>query len=105
MVPNDLKPINGQVVVIDTKKPEKTESGIYLPDNASPETVSEGIVVESSSWRDGDNIVQPEVGKGDKVLYSLYAGAGNAMTLDDGSVCRIVKHTEILAKVEEDENN
>jgi chaperonin GroES len=103
MVPNDLKPINGQVIVIDIKKPEKTESGIYIPDNSSPDMVVEGVVVESSSWRDKEHIIEPEIKKGDKVMYSFHSGAGNTMILDDGSVCRIVRYSEILAKVEEDE--
>ncbi len=94
----NLRPLNGQVFVIDDKVEEKTKSGIYLPDNKTPELIITGTVVAASDIREEGKTRPADVEKGDKVFYSFYAGAGSTFESDKGDLIRIVKHTEIVAK-------
>ncbi len=96
----DLTPINGQVIVIDKRAKDKTESGIIIPETATQDQIIEGLVLNISSEKDSKgNLIEPEVKEGDVVLYSLHAGAGNTFTDDKGMNIRIVRQVEILAKI------
>lgn len=84
----------GENVLIQTGKPEKkTESGLYIPDNASLERSSrEGKVVAIG---ESEKI---SVKVGQKVIYARYGGT--EITID-GDDYVILKGEDILAIVTE----
>jgi chaperonin GroES len=102
MKAKDLKPINGQVLVVDDQKEEKTKSGIYIPDNTAPERVITGMVLAVSKEKDKEGReIEPEIAEGDKVFYSFHAGAGSGFKGEDDKLYRVIRQSEILAKIEE----
>ena len=69
-----LKPLGSRVVLKETETEETTKSGIVLPSNAKEKTyIAEVIEVGPGEVKDGKE-VKMQVKKGDKVLYSKYAG-------------------------------
>ena len=98
----NIQPINGNILVQDEEQKEKTESGIYLPSNASQDQIIRGTVVNiSKNWTDEKGNVKTieDIEIGDKVLYSFHAGAGNSIK-EDGITYRIIKNQEILSILE-----
>ena len=70
-----LKPLEDRVVVLPQAAEEKTASGIILPDTAKEKPqVGEVAQVGPGKRNDDGSRQAPEVGVGDKVLYSKYAG-------------------------------
>ena len=71
-----LKPLGDRVVIQTLDREEVTKSGILLPDTATKEKPQEGKVVEVGSGKMLENgqKVELEVQKGDKVMFSEYAG-------------------------------
>ncbi|NLM11131.1 MAG: co-chaperone GroES [Clostridiaceae bacterium] len=92
-----LKPLGSRVVLKETETEETTKSGIVLPSNAKEKTyIAEVIEVGPGEVKDGKE-VKMQVKKGDKVLYSKYAGT--EIKLDDQEYL-IVKQDDILAIIE-----
>ena len=92
----ELKPLRDRVVVKPRDKEEKTKGGIYLPDTASKEKPTEGEVVAVGTGivnKSGANIPL-EVKKGDRVLYSEYAGTEVKIS---GDKYLILRQEDILA--------
>lgn len=65
-----IKPLGDRVIVKAVDAEEKTEGGIYIPDNAQ-EKPNEGVIVEVGS---GTTDTEMLVKKGDKIMYGKYAG-------------------------------
>ena len=92
-----LKPLGSRVVLKETEAGETTKSGIAFPSNAKEKTyIAEVIEVGPGEVKDGKEI-KMYVKKGDKVLYSRYAGT--EVKLDDEKYL-IVKQDDILAIIE-----
>jgi len=92
-----IEPLGDRVVIRPTPKEEVSKGGIYLPDTAK-EKPQEGKVIAVGPGRlaeDGTRIAM-EVKKGDKVIYSKYAGT--EFKLDDEEVI-IMREGDILAKI------
>lgn len=92
----ELKPLRDRVVVKPREKEEKTKGGIYLPDTASKEKPTEGEVVAVGTGvvnKSGAKI-ELEVKKGDRVLYSEYAGTEVKIS---GDRFLILRQEDILA--------
>ncbi len=72
----NLKPLGDRVIIKVLEKEEKTSSGIVLPDKAK-EKPQEGEVMAVGAGKvlDDGTKVQMEVKKGDKVVFSKYAGS------------------------------
>ena len=70
-----LKPLADRVLIRLEAKEEKTKSGIFLPDTAK-EKPQEGKVIAVGAGRVLDNgkRVEPEVKKGDQVVFAKYSG-------------------------------
>ena len=90
-----LKPLRDRVIVERSAAEEKTAGGIVLPDTAKDKP-KQGTVVAAGPGRVLDNgeTRALEVKKGDKVLFSSYAG--NEVTLD-GTDYLVMSESEILA--------
>jgi chaperonin GroES len=93
----NLKPLADRVIVKPTVKEEVTKGGIVLPDTAK-EKPQEGEVVAVGPGKIGDDRkrVEMEVAKGDKVIYSKYAGTE---WKDKGQEYLILREADILATI------
>jgi chaperonin GroES len=91
-----IEPLGDRVVIKPTAKEEVSKGGIILPDTAK-EKPQEGKIVAVGPGRvteDGKRIAM-EVKKGDKVIYSKYAGT--EFKLGDDELI-IMREGDILAK-------
>jgi chaperonin GroES len=91
-----IEPLGDRVVIKPTPKEEVSKGGIVLPDTAK-EKPQEGKIIAVGPGRlteDGKRIAM-EVKKGDKVIYSKYAGT--ELKLDDEELV-IMREGDILAK-------
>lgn len=92
-----LSPLGDRVVLKQLEAEEKTIGGIVLPDNAKEKPQQAEVVeVGPGGVIDGKE-VKMQVKKGDKVIYSKYAGTDVKLG-DDKYI--IVKQSDILAVVE-----
>ncbi len=91
-----IEPLGDRVVIRPTPKEEMSKGGIVLPDTAK-EKPQEGEVIAVGPGRmteDGKRMAM-EVKKGDKIIYSKYAGT--EFKLDDEELV-IMRESDILAK-------
>lgn len=91
-----LQPLGDRVVVRPSNEEEVTKGGIILPDTAK-EKPQRGVIIAVGPGRldeEGKRIAM-EVKKGDKVIYSKYAGS--EIKQDDEEVL-ILRESDILAK-------
>ncbi len=91
-----IEPLGDRVVIKPTPKEDVSKGGIVLPDTAK-EKPQEGKIIAVGPGRlteDGKRIAM-EVKKGDKVIYSKYAGT--EFKLEDEELV-IMREGDILAK-------
>ena len=91
-----LQPLGDRVVVQPSEEEDVTKGGIILPDTAK-EKPQRGVVIAVGPGKldeEGKRIPM-EVKKGDKVIYSKYAGS--EIKQDDKEVL-ILRESDILAK-------
>jgi chaperonin GroES len=91
-----IEPLGDRVVIKPTPKEEVSKGGIVLPDTAQ-ERPQEGKIIAVGPGRlteEGKRIAM-EVKKGDKVIYSKYAGT--EFKVDDEELV-IMREADILAK-------
>ncbi len=92
-----LKPLCDRVVIKQLEAEETTKSGIVLPSQSKEKPQqAEVLAVGPGGMVDGKEI-KMEVKKGDRVIYSKYAGT--EVKLGDDEYI-IVKQNDILAIVE-----
>ena len=95
----NFTPLGERVVVKPTDKDEMTtSSGLILPDTAR-EKPQEGEVVEvgpGRSTEDGKGRIPMEIKKGDKIIYSKFAGTEYK---DGEDEYLILRESDILAKI------
>jgi len=91
-----LQPLGDRVVVRPSSEEEVTKGGIILPDTAK-EKPQRGVIIAVGPGRldEEGRRVPMEVKKGDKVIYSKYAGS--EIKQDDEEVL-ILRESDILAK-------
>jgi chaperonin GroES len=91
-----IEPLGDRVVIRPTPKEEVSRGGIVLPDTAQ-EKPQDGKVIAAGPGRlteDGKRIPM-DVKKGDKVIYSKYAGTEFKL---DGEELVVMREGDILAK-------
>ena len=91
-----IEPLGDRVVIKPTPKEEVSKGGIVLPDTAK-EKPQEGKIIAVGPGRlteEGKRITM-EVKKGDKVIYTKYAGT--EFKLDNEELV-IMREGDILAK-------
>ena len=93
-----IRPLQDRILVKRVDEEETTSGGIIIPDSAK-EKPQEGIVVAAGNGKIGDDgKVQPlDVKKGDKVLFSKYAGT--EVTLDNEEHL-IIREDDVLGILE-----
>jgi len=92
-----IRPLDDRVVVRPTEAEEITAGGIVLPDSAK-EKPQRGTVIAVGGGRLLDNGTRGElsVAVGDEVIYGKFGGADIEV---DGEEVKILRESEILAKV------
>ena len=93
----NFTPLGERVVVKPSEGEQTTKGGIYLPDTAK-EKPQEGEVVAVGPGRvseDGSRIPM-ELAKGDRVIYSKYAGPEYK---DGDEEYLIMRESDVLAKI------
>ncbi len=92
-----IEPLGDRVVIKPTPPEEVSKGGIVLPDTAK-EKPQEGKIIAVGPGRltEDGNRIAIEVKKGDKVIYSKYAGT--EFKLDDEELI-IMREGDILAKM------
>jgi chaperonin GroES len=93
-----IRPLNDRVLVQRLEQEEKTAGGIIIPDSAK-EKPAEGKVVAVGPGKLADNgsRVEPQVKKGDRILFSKYGGTDVKI---DGEDYLILREDDILGIVE-----
>ena len=71
-----IRPMNDRILVVRVEEEKKTAGGIIIPDTAK-EKPQEGKVVAAGPGKMGDDgkRVPMELKKGDRILFSKYAGS------------------------------
>ena len=94
----NIKPLNDRILVLRTEGEQKTSGGIYIPDTAKEKPL-EGEVVAAGPGKidDKGNRVAMDVKKGDKVLFSKYAGTEIKL---NGVEHLIMREDDILGIIE-----
>ena len=93
-----IQPLHDRVLVKRIEEEEKTKGGIIIPDTAKEKPI-EGIVVAVGSGKsegEGNKKIPLDVKKGDRVLFSKYAGTDITI---DGEEHLIMKEEDIIAIV------
>ena len=85
----NIKPLGDRILVQRTEAEEKTAGGIVLPD-AAKEKPKEGKVVALGSGRVLDNgeTADFQVAKGDRIIFSSYAGTEVKLNGDEYLIMR-----------------
>ena len=94
----NIQPLHDRVIVKRVEEEGKTKGGIIIPDTAK-EKPQEGLVIAVGSGRieeEGKKKVPLEVKKGDRVLFSKYAGTEINI---DGEEHLIMKEEDIIALI------
>ena len=92
-----VTPLGDRVFVKVSPSEEKTAGGIFLPDNAQEKPqIGEVVAVGHGKRNDDGNRSPLDVGVGDKVLYSKYAGTDIKLGGDDYV---LLTEKDILASV------
>ena len=92
-----IKPLGDRVLIKNIESEETTKSGIVLPGTAKEKPqMAEVLAVGPGGNIEGKEI-KMQVRKGDKVIYSKYAGTEVKM---DETEYIIVRQNDILAVVE-----
>ena len=94
----NIKPLNDRILVLRIEGEQKTSGGIYIPDTAKEKPL-EGKVVAAGPGKidDKGNRVKMDVKKGDKVLFSKYAGTEIKL---NGVEHLIMREDDILGIIE-----
>ena len=93
-----IKPLNDRILVARVEEEQKSAGGIIIPDTAK-EKPQEGKVVEAGPGKvdDSGKRIPIQVKKGDRILFSKYAG--NDVKID-GKEYIFMREDDILCVLE-----
>ena len=93
-----IRPLNDRVLVVRVEEEQKTAGGIIIPDTAK-EKPQEGKIIAAGPGKIDDNGKRTplNVKKGDKILFSKYAGTEIKI---DGVEHIFMKEDDILGVLE-----
>ena len=93
-----IRPLNDRVLVVRVEEEQKTSGGIIIPDTAK-EKPQEGKIIAAGPGKMGDDGKRTplNVKKGDKILFSKYAGTEIKI---DGVEHIFMKEDDILGVLE-----
>jgi chaperonin GroES len=93
-----IRPLQDRILVKRVEEEAKTKGGIIIPDSAK-EKPQEGKVVAVGPGKvlDSGKLAEPDVKRGDRILFSKYAGTEVNV---DGEEHIIIREDDILAVYE-----
>ena len=93
-----IRPLNDRVLVVRVEEEQKTAGGIIIPDTAK-EKPQEGKIIAAGPGKMGDDGKRTplNVKKGDKILFSKYAGTEIKI---DGVEHTFMKEDDVLGVLE-----
>jgi len=93
-----IRPLNDRVLVVRVEEEQKTAGGIIIPDTAKKKP-QEGKIIAAGPGKMGDDGKRTplNVKKGDKILFSKYAGTEIKI---DGVEHIFMKEDDILGVLE-----
>ncbi len=89
-----LKPLHDRVVVQAAEQDEMSKGGIILPDTAKEKPQQGEVIAVGPGKTENGQLIEPQVKKGDKVLYGKYSGTEVTV---DGQEYLIVRESDIMA--------
>ena len=93
-----IRPLQDRIIVKRVDEEETTKGGIIIPDTAKEKPQEGKVIAVGKGKINEDGKVQPlDVKKGDKVLFSKYAGT--EITLE-GDEHLIIREDDVLGVVE-----
>ena len=93
-----IRPLQDRVMVKRLEEEQKTAGGIIIPDTVKEKPQKGEIVAAGPGKRNEDGKVQPvDVKKGDKVLFSKYAGTEIKV---EGEELLIMREDDIMGVIE-----
>ncbi len=92
-----LKPLGDRIAVKRLEAEQTTKGGIVLPDTAKEKPKQgEVVAVGTGKQLDSGELQRPQVGLGDKLIFSSYAGTEVTV---GGSEYLIMSESDVLAVV------
>jgi len=93
-----VRPLHNRLIVRRVEEDEKTAGGIIIPDTAKEKPQQATVTAVGPGRRDDKgNLVAMEVKKGDRILFSKYAGTEVSL---DGDEHLIISEDDVLAILE-----
>jgi len=93
-----IRPLQDRVMVKRLEEEQKTAGGIIIPDTAKEKPQKGEIVAAGPGKRNEDGKIQPlDIKKGDKVLFSKYAGTEIKV---EGDELLIMREDDIMGVIE-----
>ena len=93
-----VRPLHDRILVRRIDEETKTAGGLFIPDTAKEKPQQGEVIAVGNGKVAEDGKVRPlDVKKGDKVLFSKYAG--NDIKID-GEEVLILKEDDVLAVIE-----
>lgn len=90
-----MKPLADRVLIEPAEAETKTQSGLYIPDNAKEKPMQGKVVaVGPGKKNDKGEVIAMDVKVGDSVLYGKYSGTE---VTADGKSYLIVRESDIFA--------
>ena len=92
-----IRPLHDRVLVRRVEEEEKTKGGIIIPDTAKEKPMEGEIVAVGTGHVNDNGDVRPlDVKKGDKVIFSKWAGT--EITID-GEELMVMKESDIIGVI------
>lgn len=93
-----FRPLHDRVLIKRIEKDSKTAGGIIIPDTAKEKPMEGEVLACGTGIRDeSGNVVPLDVKKGDRVLFTKWAGT--EVTID-GEELLVMKESDIVGVVE-----
>jgi chaperonin GroES len=94
-----VRPLHDRILIERVEEEDKTTGGIIIPDTAK-EKPMEGkvIAVGKGKVTEKGKVITPDVKKGDRILFSKYAGTEVKI---DGKEHLIIREDDVLGIIEE----
>jgi chaperonin GroES len=93
-----VRPLHNRIIVKRLEEEEKTSGGIIIPDTAKEKPQQGKVIAVGPGKRDDKGkVIAMEVHKGDRVLFTKYAGSEVNL---DGVEHLIVSEDDVLAVLE-----
>jgi len=90
-----IRPLHDRILVKREQEPERTASGLYIPDSAKEKPVQAKVIAVGNGKIGEDGKVRPlDIKAGDTVLFGKYSGSEVKL---DGEEHLILREEDILA--------